>query len=459
MKVIICGAGQVGTGITRQLVSEGHDVTVIDDNPELVRKINESLEAATINAFPSHPPVLEQAGAANADMVIAVMLSDEVNMIICEVAHSLFKVPVKIARIRNQNYLQPIWKDLYRQEHLAIDYIISPEKEVARTILNRLHAPGAIDMIPFADNRIKMVEIRCMAECSVLNSSISTLQKQASDIAMKIVGIERNGVLVIPTPEEILQRGDGIFVIADTNHLHKVMAFFNHEEKEARRIIIFGGGNIGYNLALGLEAEGQDANVKIIELNQARAEFIASRLKDTTVLNGSSLDKQILDEAGIGLAETALGVTNDDEVNIFSCLLAKQFGCKRVIALVNKSIPYSTLITSLGIDATINPRETTVSSILQYIRRGNVRAAHSIAGGQAEIIEIQVQKLSALVGRSIEDLDLPGGVLIGAIYRNNKTLIPDMDTTIAEGDIIVLLSATDQIRKVDKIFSARLDFF
>lgn len=459
MKIIICGAGQVGTGITRQLVSEGHDVTVIDDNPELIRKINESLEAATIHAFPSHPPVLEQAGAANADMIIAVMLSDEVNMIICEVAHSLFKVPTKIARIRNQNYLQPIWKDLYRQEHLAIDYIISPEREIARTILNRLHAPGAIDMIPLAENRIKMVEIRCTAECTALNSPIGTLQKQASGIAMKVVGVERNGTLIIPESEETLQRGDGIFVVADTNHLHKVMAFFNHEEKEARRIVIFGGGNIGYYLALGLEAEGQDANVKIIELNQARAEFIASRLKDTTVLNGSSLDKQILDEAGIGQAETALGVTNDDEVNIFSCLLAKQFGCKRVIALVNKSIPYGTLISSLGIDATVNPRETTVSSILQYIRRGNVRAAHSIAGGQGEIIEIQVQKLSALVGRSIEDLDLPEGVVVGAIYRNGKTAIPDKDTIFADGDTVILLSRTDQVRKVDKIFAAHLDFF
>ncbi len=459
MKVIICGAGQVGTGIARQLVSEEHDVTVIDDSPDLIKKINETMEVATINSFPSHPHVLEQAGAANADMIIAVMLSDEVNMVICQVAHALFKVPTKIARIRNQSYLLPIWKDLYRKEHLAIDTIISPEKEVARTVLNRLHAPGAINMIPLIEGRIKMVEIRCMEECSALNHPIGDLHQKAAGIAMKVIAIERRNELIIPEPEETLKKGDGVFVVADTNHLHKVMAFFNHEEKEARRVVIFGGGNIGFNLALAMEAEDQDVHITILELSPQRAEYIASHLKEATVLNGSSLDKQILDEAGIAQAETALGVTNDDEVNIFSCLLAKQYGCKRAIALVNKSISYDSLISSLGVDATVNPRETTVSSILQHVRRGNVRAAHSIAGGQAEIIETRAHKLSALIGRDIDELDLPKGVLVGAIYRNGKTLIPDNDTTIAEDDSIVVVSKTNQVKKVDKILSARLDFF
>ncbi|MCB2081200.1 MAG: NAD-binding protein, partial [Rickettsiales bacterium] len=249
------------------------------------------------------------------------------------------------------------------------------------------------------------------------------------------------------------------FVITDTNDVPKVMAFFDHEETEARRIVIFGGGNIGYFLAQQLEQEENDIRIKIIELHPERADYIAGKLLRTTVLQGSSLDIEILEEAGIGSAEAALAVTNDDEVNIFSALQARQLGCRRTMALVAKTQAYSSLIPMLGIDVVINPRETTVSSILRHIRRGNVRAAHSVCGGQAEIIETQVGKLSALIGRSIHDLDLPKGIRIAAIFRQGRTIIPDHTMAIAEQDRLVILSRTEDVRKVDRIFSARLDFF
>jgi len=459
MKIIVCGSGPVGYSIARQLAAEENDVTVIDIKTAQIRDISDSLDVTAFVGFPSHPPVLEEAGAADAQMIIAVTSSDETNMVVTQIAHTLFNIPIKIARIRHKNYLMPIWKDLYRHDHLPIDHIISPEIEVAKAIINRLHVPGAMDSIPFAEDLFKVVEIRCHEECPMKGRTIKDITNELGNVKVNIMGIHRAEELIIPKENETLAVGDELFFVADSEDVHAIMVSFGYGDKEARRVLILGGGNIGLFIAEALEKEANDINTKLIELSTERAEYVASKLPSTTVINGSSLDKDILFESGIEATETVIAVTNDDEVNILSSLLCKRFGAKRAFTLVNKGIAYNPLVSSFGIDVTINPREMTISSVLQHTRRGKVRAAHSICSGRGELLELEVMKHSTIIGNSISDLLLPDGVRVGAILRNEERIIPDDTITFLEKDRIIILSLTSEVRKVDKIFSTRLDYF
>lgn len=458
MKIIICGAGQVGASIAHHLASEDNDVTVIDTDETLIEKIRDTLDVTTIVGYASHPAVLERANAEETDMIIAVTRHDEVNMVACQVAHSLFNVPMKIARIRNQNYLEPEWSDLYRADHMPIDVIISPEVEVARAILRRLHEPGAIDMIPFVDGRLKAIEVRCMLDCPVLGLPLSLVMRRASILKMSIVGVLQKDEFLLPRPDLVLNAGDDVFFIADNQDVRAALELFGHEEKEARRVVILGGGNVGLYIAQDLERTDPNTRVKIIEYSKKRAEEIVGRLNRTVVINGSGLDKEILLESNVEMADTFISVTNDDEVNILGALLAKRHGAKRDITLVNNN-SYVPLLPNLGIEITINPRETTISSILQHVRRGKIRAVHSIRDGMAEIIEAEALDTSPILGKSIGMLELPEGVLVGAILRQDEVIIPDEQTVIQEHDRLVILAITEQIRKVEKILSVSLDFF
>lgn len=459
MRIIICGAGQVGTGIARQLTAEDHNIVIIDENADALREMSESLEVTTVLGRPSVPSVLEEAGAERSDLVIAVTLNDEINMVVCQVAHSLFNVPTKIARIRNQRYLLPVWRDLYRKNHLPIDYIISPELEVAHAILNRLHVPGALDMIPLAERSVRMLEIRCLKNTISTECAIHDLYHKADNLKFNIIAIERGEEVLIPSLDDSLYADDSAFVLVDQKDVADVMSFFSHEEKEASRVLLFGGGNIGTTLAQALEEEDSQVNVKLIEFSEERARKIAERLKKVTVIHGSSLDQQILEEVGVDHADTAIAVTNDDEVNIFSALLAKRYGCKRTIALVNKANTYGPLISTLGIDVVVNPRETTVSTILQHVRRGNVRAAYAIGEGRAELLEILVGEYSGLIGRTLADMEMPKDTMLGAIVREGAMLLPEAGTVIAQGDHLIIVSTIAQIKKVDRILSSRSDIF
>ena len=459
MKIIVCGAGQVGSGIARQLSSEENDVTIIDQSPELISKINETLDVKAFVGVPSHPSVLEEAGAKYADMIIAVTTSDETNMMVCQVADSLFKMHTKIARIRHQNYLNPIWKNLYRKENLPIDYIISPEKEVAQAIMNRLHVPGAMDMIPFANGKLRVIEVRTATSCALINLPLVQVREILLDLSVSIIGLVRNDQFILPDKKETLKSGDAVFFVTGVEHVTEAMKIFGHKEKEARRVLIIGGGNIGFFLAQDLENEEHDINAKLIEINTERAEYIASKLTKTIVINGDALDEEILLEANIENTETVISVSNDDEVNILSSLLSKRSGCDRVITLINKGTSYASLMSSLGIDVIVNPRETTVSSILQHIRKGKVKAAHSICGGAAEIIEVEAPENSAVVGQTIDGIGIPKGAIIGAISRGEKVIIPRGDETVEEGDRILILSTLSDIKKVDEIFSESQDYF
>lgn len=458
MKVIVCGAGQVGSNIARYLASEDNDVTVIDRSPELIRKISDTLDVQGLVGHASHPDVLEQAGASEADMIIAVTLADEVNMVACQVAHSLFEVPTKIARIRHQSYLEPIWADLFSRDHLPIDVIISPEIEVARAISRRLQVPGAFDMIPLADGKVRVVGVICDTSCPILHTPLRQLTGLFPDLNIEVVAIVRNDRPIIPSGDDQMLPGDEVYFVCDTSHLARAMAAFGHEESAARRIIILGGGNIGLCLAEEIEARHPHVSARIIEMDRARAQHIAQRLTRTMVLHGDGLDPEILDEANVRATETVVAVTNDDEGNILASLLAKRYGCQRAITLINKTT-YSPLVTTLGIDAVVSPRSITVSSILQHVRRGRIRSVHSLREGFAEIIEAEALETSSLVNTPLKEIKLPSGVIVGAIVRGEEVIIPRPSTVIKPHDRVIILAAVGQVKKVEKMFAVRLEFF
>jgi trk system potassium uptake protein TrkA len=458
MKVLVCGAGQVGFNIARYLAGENNDVTVVDQRPELVRKISDTLDVKGLVGFASHPNLLEQAGAADADMVIAVTFADEVNMVACQVCHSLFNVPTKIARVRHQSYLRPEWRDLFSRDNMPIDVIISPEVEVARAVIRRLQVPGAIDVIPFAEGRVQVVGVHLASDCPVVNTPLRQLTELFPDLNIFVVGIIRGDRMIVPTGDDHMLPGDDIYFVSEANHLQRALAAFGHEEKEARRVIIVGGGNIGLFLARELEQRNPNLNLKLIEVDARRAELIADELSHCVVLNGDALDREILDEANVADAETIVAVSNDDEVNILSSLLAKRFGTRRAVTLIN-NMSYGPLMGSLGIDVTVSPRDVTVSTILQHVRRGRIRAVHSLREGLAEVIEAEALETSPLVGTPLREIKLPAGIIVGAIVRGDSVIIPRGDSVVRANDRVVIFAAAGLVRKVEKMFSVRLEFF
>lgn len=458
MKVIVCGAGQVGFNIARHLAMENNDVTVIDQSPELVRRISDTLDAQGIVGHASHPEVLEQAGIKDCDMIIAVTYADEVNMVACQVAHSLFDVPTKIARIRQQSYLQPIWGNLFSRENLPIDVIISPEIEVARAIIRRLKVPGAFEMIPLVNDKVKLVGVRCTEACPIVNTPLRQLTQLFPELNIVIVGIMRDAKPIVPTSDDQMLPGDDVYFVVDSDQLPRAMAAFGHEESEARRLLILGGGNIGLFLAQEIERDYSWVRAKIIESKAERAEHVASLLGRTVVLQGDVLDNQILEEAGVATADTVVAVTNDDETNILSSLLSKRQGSQRAISLVNNAA-YQSLITTLGIDVVVVPHNITVSTILQHVRRGRIHSVHTLREGFGELIEAEALETSPMVGPPLKDVKLPAGVLLGAIVRGGKMIVPRSTTVVQAKDRIVLFAAKEAIRKVEQMFSVQLEYF
>ncbi|MEJ2120404.1 MAG: Trk system potassium transporter TrkA [Alphaproteobacteria bacterium] len=458
MKVIVCGAGQVGTNIARHLATEHNDVIVIDQSPELVRRVTDTLDVQGLAGFASYPDVLERAGASDADMLIAVANADEVNMVACQVAHSLFNVPTKIARVRAQSYQKPIWADLFSRDHMPIDVIISPEIEVARAINNRLKAPGAVDMIPMADGLLQVIGVRLEDDCPIVDTPLRQLTTLFPDLHLIVITIIREGKVIVPEPEDQLLVGDEVYFVAEAEHVVRSLAAFGHEEPEAHRIVIIGGGNIGLFLAQEFEQTRSDLTTKVIEVERERATQIAEQLKETMVVNGDALDLEILEEVNIGQTDTIVAVTNDDEVNILSSLLAKRNGAKRAVTLVNK-LSYEPLIASLGIDVVVNPRAITVSTILQHIRRGRIIAVHALREGAGEVIEAEALDTSAAVGKPLRDIRMDKGIIIGAVVRGEEVLLPRGDLEIKAKDRVVLFAAAQAVKEVEQLFAVGLEFF
>lgn len=458
MKVIVCGAGQVGSGIARQLSNEHNDVTVIDNSPDLIQQMADNLDVRTVVGYASHPDVLERAGAREADMVIAVTFADEVNMVACQVAHSIFNVPTKIARIRAQSYLRPMWQDLFTRDHMPIDVIISPELEVGRDVMRRLEMPGALEAIPFGDNHITFLGIALEDDCPVVNTPLRQLTELFPDLNAVVTGIQRGERLFVPDSEDQMMVGDIAYVVTDTTQSARVLSLFGHEEQAARRVVIVGAGNIGRHVAAELENSHTSVKVKIIEADKQKAVLAADELSRTVVLNGDALDEEVLREAGASQAETILALTNDDKVNILSCVMAKQLGCERSVSLINNR-GYSGLINPMGVDAFVNPRATTVSTVLRHVRRGRIRGVSSVQDGKAEVIEAEALATSTLVGRPLRDADLPSGIRLGAVLRGSEVIVPRGDTEIHAGDRVIIFAMADEVRRVERMFRVSIEFF
>ncbi|MBK1623514.1 MULTISPECIES: Trk system potassium transporter TrkA [Afifella] len=458
MRVIICGAGQVGYGIAEKLATENNDVTVIDRSPHLVNAIRDTLDVRGFVGHGSHPDVLARAGADEADMLIAVTLYDEVNMVACQVAHSLFNLPTKIARIRSQTYLAKHWSNLFSRDHLPIDVIISPEVEVGEMVLRRLAQPGAVETIPFADDKVTVLGIVCDENCPVIDTPLRQLTELFPDLNAIVVGVFRNGNLFVPRSADQMMAGDLVYVMTDTGRVKRTLTIFGKQETLGSRVVIGGGGNIGHYVAHHLEKRNPRAKIKVIEMDRDRAVEIAEALDRTVVLHGSAMDDVILKEADIAEADTMLALTNDDKVNILSCVMAKKLGCRRAMSLLNDSA-FPPLVRTIGIDAFVDPRAVTISRILQHVRRGRIRNVHTIQNGAAEVIEAEALETSPLVGRPLRELDLPGGIRIGAILHGGEVIVPTGASQIRKGDRLVIFAIANQVHRVEQMARVSLEYF
>jgi len=458
MNIIICGAGRVGFTIAKQLGEQGHSITVIDPSSEDIQKIDEALDVKAIVGKGSYPSILEKANAQEADMIIAVTRNDEINMVICQIAFSIFKIPKKIARIRSQDYLNPKFTTVYNKENLPIDVIISPEIEIAKSIQRKLEAPGALDSVPFAENKIRLLEILINKNCNLINIKLSDLTKKYPNLKANVIGVIREERFFIPKKTDEIKINDKIYVIINSIQMSETLEAFGHTEKVSKKILIVGGGNIGFNLAKNIEENLDAARVKIIEKNKERAEFLASELNNTIVINGDALDEEVLAEANLEEAETVLALTNDDEDNLMVSVLVEKFAKdekeiddKRTMALINKP-NYSLLQNSLKIDDLIDPRMNTVSSILKHIHKGTIETAYTIMNGEYEVIEAEIIETSELINKELKNSNLPEEIRIGAVLRDDRVIIPRSDFVFQKDDKVVFLAKKDSISVVENIF-------
>tara|TARA_B100000886_G_scaffold201418_1_gene139065 strand:+ start:95 stop:1486 length:1392 start_codon:yes stop_codon:yes gene_type:complete len=458
MNIIICGAGRVGFTIAKLLSEQGHSITVIDQSSEDIQKINDALDVKAIVGKATYPSILEKANANETDMIIAVTRNDEINMLICQIAFSIFNIQKKIARIRSQDYLNPKFTRVYNKENLPIDVIISPEIEIAKSIQRKLEAPGALDSLPFADNQIRLLEILIKDNCKLIGIKLNELTKKFPDLDANIIAIIRVDKSFIPKKTDMIQENDKIYVIINSSQMGETLEAFGHTEKISKKILIIGGGNIGFNLAKNIEETLEGVRVKIVEKDKMRAEFLANELNNSIVINGDGLDEEVLSEANLDEAETVLALTNDDEDNLMVSVLVEKFAKdqkeiddKRTMALINKP-NYSLLQSSLKIDDLIDPRMNTVSSILKHVHMGTIENAYTVSNGEYEVIEAEIIETSELINKELKDANLPDEIRIGAVLRDKKVIIPKSDFIFQNDDQVVLIVKKDAIAVVENLF-------
>ena len=452
MNIIICGAGRVGYTIAKLLSEQNHSITVIDQSSEDIQKINDSLDVRAIVGKATYPSVLEKANAAEADMIIAVTKNDEINMLICQIAFSIFNVQKKIARIRSKDYLNPKFSKVYNKENLPIDVIISPEIEIAKSIQRKLEAPGALDNVNFAHNKIRLLEILVNENCPLINIPLNEITKKFPKLEANILGVIRKEKFIILKKNDVMKKDDKTYVIINSDQMQQTLLAFGHEEKISTKILIIGGGNIGFNLAKNIEQSFESARIKIIEKDKSRAEFIANELNNSIAINGNGLDEDVLSEANLEEIETVLALTNDDEDNLMVSVLVEKFSKeKRTMALINKP-NYSLLQSSLKIDDLIEPRMNTVSSILKHVHKGTIETAYTILNGEYEVIEAEIIETSELINKELNNSNLPDGIRIGAILRGEDIIIPRSNFIFKKEDIVVFLAKRDQLPVVENMF-------
>ncbi len=465
MKIIICGGGVVGSTIARYLVSGNNEVTVIDQDASYVKELEKGIDIKTISGNGARPDVLESARAGEVDMLIAVTQSDEVNMVACQAASFFFNVPTRIARIRDQRYLDGQWGRFFGREAIPIDVTISPEREVAQSIGHHLEVPGSFESLFLAEDRIGVIALRCHEGDEMEGSTVSELPASLANADAEVVGLRREGSFIEISDENKVAAKDILYFLTRKEGIGPLMVSLGRPLRDVRQIIQLGAGNIGIALAQIIAQRFADVRLKIIERNPERAARAYDLCKGQlnanqfSIIKGDGLDPQILAEASVKTCETFLAVTDEDESNILASLLAKHYGCQRTVALVNKP-DYDEFITDLGIDAVIDPRTLTIATILRHVRRGRVLSVHPVADGSGEILEFEILKTSSLVGTALSKVDLPHGARFGAVLRGREDIIlASKDPTVREHDRIILFAPGRVVGEVEKIFAARLEFF
>ena len=456
MKIIILGAGQVGSSVAANLCSEANDITIIDRNPAALRNLQERLDLKTVPGVASHPSALEQAGARDADMIIAVTNSDETNMVACQVAYTMFHTPTKIARVRNSAYLNSA--GFFAQEAMPVDVLISPEQVVTEYIARLIDYPGALQVLDFASGRVQMVALKILEQNMLTGNRISELSERLPNVEFRIASIFRGGQAIVPDGDTEILADDEVFIIGAPKHIRNLLKSTKQTDKPVKRIIIASGGNIGRRLALSLE---EKYHVKVIELSAERAQQASEELRHAIVLNGDAADEELLIEENIDDTDVFCALTNADEANIISCMLAKRLGAHKVMALINRAA-YVDLVQSDVVDIAISPQQATIGSLLAHIRKGDMVVVHSLRRGAAEAIEAVAhgdKTTSNVVGRSIEEIPLPPETSIGAIVRDDKVIIAHHDTVIASDDhVILLVGDKNSVPEVEKLFQVRITF-
>lgn len=456
MKIIILGAGQVGSSVAEALVSEANDITVVDADGQRLRDLQDRFDLRGVQGHASHPDVLRRAGAEDADMILAVTNSDETNMIACQVAYTLFHTPTKIARVRARDYLAH--PQLFTQEALPVDVLISPEQVVIDYVQRLIEHPGALQVLDFAGGKVQLVAVRAYYGGPLVGHELRELRNHMPGVDTRVAAIFRRGKPIIPEGNTVIEVDDEVFFIAARKDIRAVMGELRKLDKPLKRIIIAGGGNIGRGLARALEGNYQ---IKLIDHNAARSRDIAEDLTKTIVLLGDAADEELLLEENIENTDVFCAVTNDDEANILSAMLAKRLGARKVMALINRAA-YVDLVESGDIDIAISPQQATIGSLLAHVRRGDVAVVHSLRRGAAEAIEAVAHgdgRTSKVVGRAIQDIKLPSGTNIGAVVRGSEVLIAHHDTVIeSEDHVILFLVDKRRVGEVERLFQVGITF-
>jgi trk system potassium uptake protein len=457
MKIIILGAGQVGGTLAEHLASEANDITVVDTDADRLRDLGDRLDIRTVQGKGSFPTVLRQAGADDADMLVAVTNSDETNMLACQIAYTLFKTPTKIARVREAAYLTR--PELFDNDHIPVDVLISPEQVVTHYVKRLIEYPGALQVIDFGGGKAQLVAVKAYYGGPLVGQQLRQLREHMPNVDTRVAAIFRRDRPILPQGDTVIEVDDEVFFIAAKAHIRQVMGEMRQLDESYKRIMIAGGGNIGERLAEAIESRYQ---VKIIDMNPARCRYLSETLSNTVVLLGSASDRDLLLEENIADVDLFLALTNDDEANIMSSLLAKRLGARKVMTLINNPA-YVDLVQGGEIDIAVSPQLATIGTLLTHVRRGDIVSVHSLRRGAAEAIEAVAHgdaKSSKVIGRAIRDIQLPPGTTIGAIIRNEEVLIAHDSTMIESGDhVILFLVDKKYIREVERLFQVGLSFF
>jgi trk system potassium uptake protein TrkA len=457
MNIIILGAGQVGATLATSLSGENNEITLVDVSARKLRELRDHLDLRTIIGYGSHPQILRQAGAEDADMLIAVTNSDEINMVACQIAYTIFNTPKKIARIRNTEYLKE--EGLFDTKNLPVDVVISPEQLVVKYIRRLVENPGALQVVDFADGQVRLVAVKAYYGGLLVGNQLSALKEHMPNVETRVAAIFRRGEAIMPTGDTVIEADDEVFFIAASNHIRQMMRELQRLEKPYKNIMIAGGGNIGKGLALALEDK---FNVKIIEMDAKKAHAISDDLEDTVVLHGDASNEELLIDENIDHMDVFITVTNKDEANIMSAMIAKRLGVRKNMVLINRPA-YVDLLQGNQIDIAISPQHTTTSSLLRHIRRGDVANVYSLRRGAAEAMEAiahGTEETSKVVGRAIDDLDLPEGTTIAAIVRDKQVVIAHHDTVIESDDhVILFLVDKKYVKDIEQLFQVDLTFF